>query len=417
MKSVFVVPALLAAHCAMGQLPYHGDGSIAGRVTNSGGVGVPAQVTVLQMRVADGEPLLYASCVTDTNAQGQYQCTTLPAGAYLVQVKQAPSKTTDRGAGGVSFYPGVSDLAQADHVDLGSGGTSVADVRIPDVSPVSITGRLLPSAPEASFTLKAVGNDVAVDTGIPLTYQNQSGIFRAHGLTPGHYLLEADWLVDGSEHKAWVPIVVGNVEVHNLIVKPDPNVTLAGDITKSRGRGDVRNLTLQRVDGVIPDISVPVDKRHFEFPTVPSGEYIVRTEANSGWYVSSISSNNKTVEGARFSTDTSENQQISIDLIGSTATIAGTVKPSETSSELTDVVAVSEESGFVYHTTTDSQQRFSISGVPPGVYHLLAWPGPELVPYRNQTFLQNSLQNSTEVSVSDGAFVQDVSLAPIDHAR
>ena len=394
------------------------NASLSGRVTDSDGDGVIAQVKIYKIVVKDGRSYLQSKCAVVSNQEGQYSCSAIPAGKYLVRENPVTSKAKD-GQTSVevipaSFYPGVFDLAEAETVSVASGGTGWADIRIPAVREVTVSGKLIPGAPEAAFTLKDISDNVSVDTGVPIHYDGSTGEFEVRGLSPGHYSLEADWLVNDSEHRASVLLDISGTSVKNLILTPLPMVEISGHIRPSAENIRISELHLSRTDGSIPALTSPVKKGDFHFPAAPAGEYRVELGAGSNSYISSLFIDGKETDGSQFLTGDTSSQIVAVSVCEPAFNINGNVSSWNTDATAADIIAVSVSDGTLYHTLTDAQHHFSIRGLPPGSYRLFAFPGPDLIPFRDVRILKKYKDDSAEVSVEQAELSAATTLSLIE---
>lgn len=391
-------------------------GSIGGTVLDSNGEGVSAHINVFQERAVDGLPYFQQRCHVLSNTSGQFNCPPVPVGKYIVReipvVSVRGLRNTSERVVSPAFYPGVSDLVQAETISVTSGGMGWAQIRVPDVSPVSISGKLIPSASEAAFALYAASDGLTVDVGAQVQYNGRTGEFKASGLMPGHYLLEPDWLVNNFEHRAYLPIDLGTNSIHNLRVTPLANAEIEGHIDLVGG-SDAFEIVLRRVDGLFPPYSTKVEGGSFHFDDVVAGEYVLYAVGRGDTYVSSVSVDGQPTQDARFELTREGNHMVDVALTGPACTIQGDVTRWSSAAKSADVVAVSESTGIIYHTLTDAQRHFVINGLPPGSYRLFAWPGPNLVPYRIASMRRRYEYQASEVSLDQGAMSEPVSLTPI----
>lgn len=388
-------------------------GSMAGKVLDSEGQGLSANVHVYQQKAVDGIPYLQQRCLVVSDSSGLFNCPPIAAGKYFVEESPIdPNRKQEGGSGEIaasSFYPGVSDLAEAKAIRVTPERAGWAYIQEPTYTPVSISGRLIPSAPEAAFTLETTTNGWSTDTGILVSYDGKTGTFKAQGLMPGQYLLEADWLVNNFEHLAFVPITLGTESIKNLEVTPLANTTIVGQITGVTAGSRVSRILLRRVDGLLPPLSSAVNNGSFEFDNVPGGEYFAEPVLASDEYVDSVSIDGQTTDGARFQINEEKEDTMQVSLNGPACEVEGNVAEWDGNGKA-DVVAVSEETGRVYHVLTDSQRRFSIHGLRPGSYRLFAWPQSDMAPYRVASFRKRYQSDSVEVTVEQATVEQQVSL-------
>lgn len=417
----FCVGVLLSSLAATQAVASNG-GVVSGRVLDSDGNGIVAQVKAYQIQVKDGRAFLRPRCFVRSAGDGSYVCPGLPDGRYVLSESSQSSKAKGSDAREAVmtpiFFPGVSNLSDTEFIEVASGGATWADFHVPVASPLSVAGKLVPSASSAGFTLKADSEMFALDSGLPIQYDGKTGAFAVRGVAPGHYLLEADWLVEDSEHRAALTLDVGARSVSALRIEPLANVEIAGHLANAPSAGTTINeIRLVRADGMIPDQLLPLKNGEFRSPTVPSGNYIVELNDGVDGYVQSVAMNGKETEGSAFATSDQPIQTLEIKVHSPAMRLTGTVSAWSGPARTADVIAVSESDRTVHHVLTDEQRRFVISGLAPGSYRLYAWPGPDAVAYRNESVRKNYLNESTGVKISDGSINSDVTLQPIEKIK
>ena len=413
MRYAFLALPIFICMCADAQT---GNATVSGRVAGYNGEALTAQVNVYQSQVVDGRQYLQQRCSVTSDADGQFTCPRLPAGKFLIRAiprfLQGQKAKEGTSAAAPSFYPGVSDLSEADTISVLSGGSGWAEIRQPESTKVSVRGTVIPRAPEVAFTLKAESDGTAVDTGVRIHYAAETGLFDFQGITPGHYLLEADWLVNDFEHRAYVPFDVGESPIDNLEVTPLSSMRINGRIENVLNT-EVTAISLRRADGAVPVLNAIVKNNLFQFNDVPAGKYYVELESNHDQYVFSLSVDGKDYDGSFFAADGESEHTLDVKLQEPAFSIHGSVKPWDEDAGASDVVAIAEQTGAVFHTLTDRERRFSIVGLPPGPYRLFAWPGPDIVPYRSAAIRKKYQRDSVEVSLKPGNVGDEVELTPI----
>ena len=272
MRKLLILATTLSSACSgltcRGQLT---EARLAGRVVDADGNGDVTRVTAYEIRVVNGNQILLARCNTTSNKEGKYECPRLPTGRFIIAA--STGKRASRTPATTYFSPAATDIGDAEPIVLTAGLDAWAEIHEAPLSGVTLSGKLYPSAPEAAFTFKAVAEGLAIDSGAKVAYDGKTGTFKVDGVLPGHYVLEASWLVEDAEHRAAVPVVVSKRPITGLRVDALANVTLSGTVV-SKEANTISRLSMRRVDGMIPELTVPIENGTFLFPTVPSGEYI-----------------------------------------------------------------------------------------------------------------------------------------------
>jgi hypothetical protein len=161
-----------------------------------------------------------------------------------------------------------------------------------------------------------------------------------------------------------------------------------------------------------------VEAGAFHFHPVPAGDYILALPSGTPVYVGVLDVGGKSIRGSRFTLVPDQpTVSITAQLQGPALAIQGTVDRWSGDAPKAEVLALNEDSGQIFEGLTDSNLRFSITGVPPGSYRLFAWPGVDSVEYRSLGLLKRYEQDSTQVSLENGAIAGQVELSPIENER
>lgn len=421
MKSFCVcLVAIVLACVAPAQQPTQGTASIAGRITDASGNPYPSQVQVYQIIIRDGIGNVYPKCHTFTRKEGGFECPQLPAGRYIVQVLPLlpPSVSGTRASTSIAvsvFYSNVTDLDLANIISLKGGEQKWTDFQLFDTSAVEISGVLLNHTAQAAFTLKAESGGRSVDTGVHVRYDDKTGQFRAERVPPGHYLLTADWFINGAEQRAALPLTVADTPVHDLRLSAGSNAAIGGTLSGLPAGSNISDIRLECADGSNGDINAPVKNGAYHFHPVPAGDYILTLSPNQSLYVDSLTVGDQNVAGPRVRLGQDETEiHVDIALQGPALTIRGTVAPWDSAAPRAQVVAQNEQSGQVYATITGPDRRFSLMGLSPGAYRLYAWPGIDTVEYRNPSVLKRYKNQSTELSLDADSLTSSIELSPMD---
>lgn len=181
-------------------------GVITGRITDASGRPViGTQVSLMradpQGRVMPFYPMSFPQSQQGTDDRGEYRIYGLPAGRYRVGVGQGASATRIPMRGGFyaqTYYPGVTDEAKAELVDV-TEGSEVTNINISFGSPettYSLIGRVVDAATGKPVpgVFSGYGAVVTLDGRQRLNLQrpnneptNARGEFRIEGLSPGRY--------------------------------------------------------------------------------------------------------------------------------------------------------------------------------------------------------------------------------------
>jgi hypothetical protein len=405
------------------QTPVQGTSSIDGSVLDSNGNPYPAQVQVLGIVIRQGIGDLYPKCFTVTHQEGRFLCPHLPAGRYIVQAIPLlmPTRSGSHDAPALPasiFYPNVTDLDAASVISLHDGEEELANFQLQNVPVSDVSGTLADHTPSAAIHLDAVGGGRSIDTRLRVRYDTSNGQFSTGRVAPGHYLLTADWFIDGAEHKAAYPFLVGDTAVGNIHLSSLSNTEIDGRLTNLPENNSITEVRLERVDAAFRDITARVEAGAFHFHPVPAGDYILALPSGAPVYVSSLDVGGKSISGPAFTLVSGQPAlSITAQLQSSSLAIQGTVDRWDGDAPKAEIIALNEDSRQIFEGVTDSNLRFSITGVPPGTYRLFAWPGVDSVEYRSLGLLKRYEQDSIEVSLETGTPAGQVELKPIEKER
>jgi len=216
--------------------------------------------------------------------------------------------------------------------------------------------------------------------------------------------------VDGAEQISSLAIDVDSAPLKNIRLQAIPSVVITGSVGTEETPA-VSSVRLRRKDGLIPALTADIQNGTFLFPIVPAGEYSLSFPANPQAYVASVSIGNKVFDGDTFQTVGQPLTELQIHVGRPALSLHGLVEQSQSQTSKADVVAISEQTGTIYHVTTDSQRRFAIAGLSPGNYHVFAWPVSTNAPYRVPSYLMKNKDKATEVDLSTSSAASDLLLS------
>jgi hypothetical protein len=428
-KKVLILSiSLSSALGTVAQDVHEGQALISGRVLDVSGSPYPAKVQVFQIVIREGFASPCLMCERTTDQEGGFECSKLPAGKFIVQVlpsNQKGKQTQEAQDAAVEtipksiFYPGVTDLEQAMPISLRSDEAGWAEVRVADSPAVDVTGELSEHAPTPFLRLKQESEDgLILETGINPIYDSGTGRFVISNVPAGHYQLAANWFVGREARHAKLPFVVDAKPVEHLLLSATPDVEIRGQLPTLPSGVNVSQILLESADGSMHDLSAPVKGRAFDFRSVPAGEYILNFPPGQQIYVDAISVGGKSVGGSRFSVAPGQGSvNLELEVKGPSIPIRGSVKEWGGSAVSAEVIAQSEDSGEIYKVTTDKQRSFSFAGVKPGEYRLFAWPGVNMVEYRNPLVLRKYNEDSAEIVADQNSIGATIELSPIEKER
>jgi carboxypeptidase family protein len=424
---------------------------VGGRIYDANGqVMSNANVQIFTVAYAFGHAVLAPLVAKVTDDRGEYRLFWVPPGDYYLAVTPrppAPSPGVPASALTVkTFYPGVTDIAQARMVSI-RGGEDMGgmDIAIRNARAFKVSGQissLLP--PPAPPQLGAPGVNGAVlmllnrdpaapDDGgtraagtVPLL--PTTGQFELANVLPGAYELFArvsdpSVASTGAPAFAWgrARFEVRDNDVSNISITVPPSVEVRGTaaangsakippntrVTLLPGDATVKHpayqLVFTRSGLVAPDGT-------FSVPAVLEGHYRVAGVAGLGpdLYLADVRQGAMSVFDLGFAVSTRSNDPIQVVIASGAGTVEGVVRESASKGfPGATVVLVPEASkrenlALYFPATSDATGRFVIRGVPPGDYKLFAWESIRPFSYQNAGFLAKHEERGRIVHVGQG---------------
>jgi hypothetical protein len=418
---------------------------IRGRVTDEDGDPLfNAEATALHQTFIAGHKHWEQAGAERTNDLGEYRIANLPAGNVYISVSPPPDfKSLIANAGTAdarnakadpsasatyqtTYYPGTADRSQATPIPLHPGDEFPANFTLTPSPSLSIRGSVVNVPPRASATIMLQSRDFSlVLNGAEM---HKDGSFVIHDVSPGSYTILAS--IEGSPvpMTARQSLQVGSTNVEGLRLSPQPGTTLQGrmrvEARNGAGRFDPDRvfLALQSVDseqdeGMLAGRESFSNLAHvapggsFQWTDVPAGSYYVQvmgdTTANEGWFVKSVAAGGRDVNESGITVD---GGTVTLDLVisangGVVEGVAVDRKGEPVANAVVVAVPESRMRSRIDHyckTVADQTGRFSLRGLRPGDYTLLAWEAVDGEAYYNPDFLKLYERQGKALRVSEG---------------
>ena len=365
--------------------------------------------------------------ISDLQA-GRYTVTALPPQRAVASNPQEKDNPKDHMIYAASYYPGTLDKAQAVAVEVHPGDEIPINFGVLTSSAYRVTGTLigLPSKDmvEIMFSSKDQGGEQIQQLG-------EGGKFEFQNVLPGSYtvsLMVVSGLAAGQPHmeriRVATPIEVTKANVDGLRLRPDPG----GDV-----RGKFRMDNGQKFDWTqLHVILAPLDEREsgiafsgsfgppsmagvskdgtFELKNVPGGNYQLVVGAGSNnlldYIMKSVTVEGRDVTDSGFLVSTGTFLDVVVSANG--ATIEGTVTDSKGKpvayATVVDVPSADRRtrSDLYQQDTTDERGHFSLHGLNPGKYTVLALDELEEDTHQPE-FLETFESSGKQVQLDEGA--------------
>jgi hypothetical protein len=424
------------------------EGVISGHISGDGGEPVEAfPVQLLVERMENGKRTRAMFRGGQTNDEGEFRIAELLPGKYFVFL--GPSFRTEstfpqgpqQGARGyaAAFYPGVSDIASANAVEVAAGQQVELNVDIASQPFHRISGTLSGYAQNAGVNLQ-VTNAAGQQLPAGFHFDQRSGTFRTVWLPAGSYTLTAEMQEPDGRRTYFASQGVNlSSDLSGIHLHLLPNLGIPVSFRVEQTRSDStapevqtfvsagRARGLQRLQGapparveLTPQGEAFSQQRRFsqteekdssiEIPNVPPGVYSVQIFPTGPYYVQSARSGSlNLLEQNLTVAPGSAVEPIEIVLRDDFASLEGTVSlGAENASAM--VIAIPEGGQQQIHNVdivrpsasfdaSRSGAVFEMPQLPPGTYKVLAVDRADDLEYGNPEVLQRYASKGREVSL------------------
>lgn len=419
--AAFACPSVWAQRTGRPEVP---SGSIMGLVVNRAGVPVPSHVIAYETGAQNGFPTLFAKCAADTDLDGRYSCTSLPAGNYLVMVRPnsasstaqvgspamrnavPPSKVTT--AYSTTFYPQVTEIDDASKLSVSAGGSAVARIVVPSLPVHSISVELPVNTAASSVNIAAESQDFDLNLKIPLIRDGKTGNYVIENLPEGRYVIKGDWFANGTDHHALLHLSVNASTPKDQTLEESFPVSVSGSVHNADSllREYPPALLLEAKPGDVYHKRYEAkigSEGEFDFPAVEPGDYVVRVLDGQKTYLAAISEDGKPVVNQSIVVPKMQRDlSLSVETRLNSASLSGVVTNAEKHASGVDVMVQSVASGVISLVKADESGFFRLEGLAAGEYRVTAWQDLSNVPYRSPSFVKRTIQKANVVSLNAG---------------
>ncbi len=315
-----------------------------------------------------------------------------------------------------SFYPGTSDFLQAQPLPVAAGDLAHVNFVCYSAHSVSIKGMVvngLTGDPASNASVAAYWTDVLGEAAAIPAETKQDGSFEIRDLAPGRYTLRSSYSDADGGYSDQREVEVGVHGLENVLLPVERDSAIDGQIVLSALDPDfkMKSVGVNFIPtGVTGDFRVvaKLPKLEFEGRLKPGehyrvsaaylpADYYLKTARISGH---DLDLNNVTAAGPH--------EKIELVLNPNGGHIEGTVFDHDDQLVSGYVLLVPEEanrnnSDLFRRSRSDSKGKFTLRGVPPGSYKLIAFEGydpEELINYPDR--LKEIEDRGESVTVTEG---------------
>jgi hypothetical protein len=426
-------------------------GRIIGRILDSSGNPMSGlSVEAMEEDYTDGHRILQSTRNRVTSDdRGEFRIWGLVPGSYYVRVS---ARGSSRGAIPV-YSPSALDPRNAQKITARADEDSRADIQVPAVSPIKISGQVTGPAAALSNGVQFVfiPRDLDLwDRAMALAPPRGSadGKFELPISTPGLYDLYAIALVGTpgtrgtgvaritERYVGRVPVDVRDKDIVNVmfpllpLVEIQARVVANGDATVESGYSSsslsfasnpLPSLWLRAPASANPSnwqtFFMPADVRHFVVPFSGGGG---RGGGRQGVYVADIRQGSKSVyEDGAIVVNRNNPESVEVTLSRSGGTIEGVVRDSVSKPVALSMVTLVPDGPrrqnpiFYKLVQSGSDGQFTIQGVAPGFYKIFAWDNIPRGAERNAEFLKPYETRGQSITVGANSKASNVTLSVI----
>ena len=386
--------------------------AIQGRVVDERDMPANATVQLVSQQIVNGRRQWQTAQGTGTDETGFFRLFGLPAGRYYVSV-------TARLHGALAskplayppfYYPGATDIAAGQPLDLKAGDEAEIKIKLPP--------------PVPAFTVSGLVDTASTNIGLSLArqpaaqgFQRSSGeleldqrtkAFRFTHVTPGMYsLMVSVWQNPGNPLSANVPVAVGNADVTGIRLEPAPtgiDGTVHMEDPSQRPSGFISVQSDRGTNGS------PIDAEgKFHIQGIQPGTYRIVPQINGAQTcVQSILSGGRDVRDG-FTFASAPPDPLDISLSSHCGSVEVSLPPSDASwpGNLAAYLLrrsgdelILEKIGYQAPNARDGSRHFLIAGVAPGDYTVYIWPNDAPIEYTNADYMRQFDSYGQKVTVS-----------------
>ena len=415
------------------------QGVITGRILDQDGDPMPnVMVQVLRFSYVRGRKQLMPMNSEQTNDLGEYRLHDLPPGKYyvgatwrgsqlqsqgnVISTGSAQARAASEEGYAATYYPNTANPDAASTIEVTPGAViRGVDISLLQTHTVRVSGRVmsaLTSHPMRNVNVFLMRRDnpyQMVRLGARVT--DPSGSFTIRGVVPGSYFLQADSFEEGKRQTMRMLLEVGGTSIENVQVPIGPAAEIAGRMAYDGSNatdpkpGSVRVMLEPKAADPMggAGASSPKDDGAFTIQNVTANSYNVSVFGLTGnWYLKSarLGDTDVTDTGIDFSQGVTPGELV-VTISSDGGQLDGTVQGAKQAPSIGAQVILIPESGkrgisYLYkQASTDQTGHFTMKGIKPGKYTVIAWEQVDPGAYMDPDFLKPFESKGESVTISE----------------
>jgi len=404
-------------------------GIVTGRVLDEFGEPLPdTMVSVQRYQNFNGQRRLApAGRPATTNDIGEFRLFAIPPGQYYLSATLRPmgmGDTDDRSGYAPTYFPGTSNIAEAQRVTVAIGQTiSDMNMALTPSRMARITGTVVDSQgrpftggimafPKAESVMMMFG---------PPAQIKPDGSFTLSGLTPGEYVLQTNGPGAGAGDYASAEVTINGDDVNGIRLVGSPPLTVSGRVVVDPAAAQALRPSSVRVMIAPAQMGIPMmgmagpaavnDDLTFEAKARPGKMRLTLAGPMPGWAIRSVRYRGTEITDSGFELRASESiSDVEVELTNRLTDVSGivTTPKGEAVKDYSVVVFPPDRekwtanSRYLKTARPDQDGRYKLNGLPPGEYRVIALDYVDQNEWNDPDFLERIRPKATAFSISEG---------------
>jgi len=359
-----------------------------------------------------------------TNDVGEFRLFAIPPGQYYLTATLRPmgfGDSDDRTGYAPTYFPGTSNLAEAQRVTVGLGQTiSDMNMALMPSRMSRITGTVVDS--QGRPFVGGIGAFPKSESFMmfgPPAQIKPDGSFVINGLTPGEYVVQT--MGPGGGDYASAEVTVNGDDVNGIRLVSAPPLTVSGRLVVDPAAAQALRPSSVRIMITPMQMAIPMvggtgpvvvnDDLSFEAKARPGKMRVTLAGPMPGWAIRSVRYRETDVVDTGMELHAGENiTDLEVELTNRLTDVSGVVTTAkgETVKDYSVVVfPVDREkwtpnSRYVQRARPDQDGRYKVTGLPPGEYRVIALDYVDSNDWNDPEFLEKIRSSTTAFSVTEG---------------